>query len=121
MKEINWRKGFFRLTTGLSVLFGILAGAKAEDSHDLGWTTFLAPFVEYFFDINLSRRTSDFDSDIFWSFFVVYAGFIWSLYLIGRWSGRGFSKEKGKSRIRRFFSGILKNPSDRITEEDLQD
>ena len=121
MKEINWRKGFFRLTAGLSVLFGLLAGAKAESSFELGWTNFLAPFVKYFFDLRWSTRTSEFDSEIFWAFFVVYAVFIWVLYVIGILSANGFTKKKKKSLMKRIFSGIFINPSDRISEEDLQD
>lgn len=125
MKEINWKKGFFRLTFGLSILIGLLAGAKAEDSHDLGWAAFLATFVEYLFDPELSTRTSDFDSDIFWSFFAVYTGFTWLLYLIGNWSGRGFSKNIGESRFRKYLSkylsGIVPNPSDRFRDETTQD
>ena len=121
MQSINWKKGFFRLTCGLSILFSILAGAKAEDSFDLGWTAFLAPFVDYFFDLNLSPRSSEFDSDIFWSFFVVYAGFIWIIYFIGIWSARGFSNKKKKSLINRFFSAIITNPTDRSKDESTQD
>ncbi len=121
MKEINWRKGFFRLTAGLSVLLGLLAGAKAEDSFELGWTNFLAPFVKYFFDLKWSTRTSEFDSEIFWAFFVVYSVFIWILYAICILSANGFIKKKKKSQLKRFFSGILINPTDRTTEEDLQD
>lgn len=121
MKEINWRKGFFRLTAGLSVLLGLLAGAKAEDSFELGWTNFLAPFVKYIFGLKWSTRTSEFDFEIFWAFFIVYAVFIWVLYAICILSVNGFTKRKKKSLFKRFFSGILINPSDRITEEDLQD
>ena len=121
MNEINWRKGFFRLTMGLSILIGLLAGAKAEDSFKLGWTNFLAPFVKYFFVLDWSTRSSRFDSEIFWAFFVVYAVFIWVLYAIGILSANGFTKKKKKSLFKRFFSGILINPTDRITEEDLQD
>lgn len=121
MKSINWKKGFFRLTLGLSVLFGILAGAKVENSFELGWAAFLAPFVDYFFNLNLSSRSSEFDADIFWSFFVVYAGFIWLLYFIGNWSARGFSSEKRISLIKRLFSAILTNPSDRVKDENPQD
>ncbi len=94
MKLTNWKKGFFRLTFGVSILLGILAGAKAEYSFELGWTEILAPFVVYIFDLKLSSRFSGFDADIFWSFFVVYAGFIWLIYFIGNWSARGFSNQK---------------------------
>lgn len=121
MKSTNWKKGFFRFTFGVSILFGILAGAKAEDSHELGWAAFLAPFVDYFFELDLSFRSSRFDSDIFWSFFVVYAGFIWLIYFIGNWSARGFSNQKRISVIKKFFNAILTNPTDRIKDENPQD
>lgn len=120
MQSINWKKGFFRLTFGVSILLGILAGATAENSYELGWAAFLAPFVDYFFDINLSSRSSDFESEIFCSFFVVYAGFIWLLYFIGSWSARGFSSKKRISLIKRFFNATLTNPTDRIKDESPQ-
>lgn len=113
-------KRIFRLTFGVSILLGVLAGAKAEYSHELGWAAFLAPFVVYIFDLKLSSRFSGFDADIFWSFFVVYVGFIWLIYFIGNWSARGFSSQKRIPLIKKFFNAILTNPTDRMKDGNPQ-
>ena len=47
IKFINWKKGFFRLTFVLSILFGIVSGISSAHTYDSG-RAFLAGFFAFF-------------------------------------------------------------------------
>ena len=47
IKFINWKKGFFRLTLVLSILFGVFAGIINAEAYDSGGA-FLAGFFVFF-------------------------------------------------------------------------
>ena len=47
IKFINWKKGFFRLTFVLSILFGIVSGISSAQAYDSG-RAFLAGFFAFF-------------------------------------------------------------------------